>query len=447
MEKRKISILLFAVVLLLTTTACGFLTFTPPKISLPLELPVIVQRSTPAAAPEEQTLPAPPTPLPPAAVQPPAVSQPPAAPSASEGALLHAYQGAMVEVYQRVNPSVVNIRVVQRQNLSNNSGDFHNFPLPTPGAPGNELPEEFFSQGQGSGFVWDQQGHIVTNNHVIAGADKVEVTFADGDVILAEVVGTDVYTDLAVLKVERPAELLVPVQMADSAQVKVGQLAIAIGNPFGLNGTMTVGIVSGLSRDLPVEARGISSNYRIPDIIQTDAPINPGNSGGVLVDIEGRVMGVTAAIQSPVSANAGVGFVIPSAIVQKVVPSLIESGSYQHPWIGISGRPLTAELAEAMGLGVSQRGALVIEVLPESPALKAGLRGSAQSVRVEGLNLPSGGDVIVSIDGARVREMADIIAYLARSTVVGQMVTLGVVRDGQEIEVELTLAPRPGANQ
>jgi serine protease Do len=431
MEKRKKFLLLFAATNLFFIQACGLFTFNPPQLpSLP-ELPRILPRSAPA----QETVPAAPQ-------ENPQVVQPPSLQPFREAGLLQAYQGALVEVYELVNPSVVNIRSVQKQTGSRGLDDFHNFPLP--GLPESDDSQEFFSQGQGSGFVWDEQGHIVTNNHVIEGADKVEVTFSNGKIALAEIIGTDPYTDLAVLQVTLGSEKLVPVQMARSNEIKVGQLAIAIGNPFGLNGTMTVGIISGLGRDLPVESTG--SRYRIPDIIQTDAPINPGNSGGVLVDIEGRVMGVTAAIQSPVRANAGVGFVIPAAIVEKVVPSLIEKGVYEHAWIGFSGRTLIPEIALAMGFADDTQGTLVVEVLPSSPALKAGLRGSTQSTRIEGINVPIGGDVIVSIDGETIRGMDDVIAYLARNTVVGQKIVLGILREGKQIDIELTLAARPPAN-
>jgi serine protease Do len=243
---------------------------------------------------------------------------------------------------------------------------------------------------------------------------------------------------------------LQPVQVADSTQVKVGELAVAIGNPFGLEGTMTLGIVSALGRSLPTEsATTQGTTYTIPDVIQTDAPINPGNSGGVLVDDQGRVIGVTAAIESPVQANAGIGFAIPSAIVQKVVPVLIRDGQYAHPYIGISGTSLTSELAGAMDLEASQRGVLVVDVTSGSPAEKAGLRGSDNQVDIEGQQVRVGGDVIVAVDGSpdgdrqTVNEFGDLVTYLARHTEVGQTITLTILRDGKEQTVDLTLAARP----
>ena len=292
--------------------------------------------------------------------------------------------------------------------------------------------------------MWDTQGHIVTNNHVVEGADKITVTFYDGSTVPAEVTGTDPDSDLAVIKVDVPVDQLQPVQMADSTQVKVGELATAIGNPFGLQGTMTMGIVSALGRTLPTESGTAQGQYySIPDIIQTDAPINPGNSGGVLVDDRGRVIGVTAALESAVQSSAGIGFVIASQIVQKVVPALIETGHYDQPWLGISGTSLVPDLATAMGLAADQRGALVVDVTADSPADKAGLRGSDRQVEIEGQQVRVGGDVIVAVDGQLVKEFGDLITYLARSTEVGQTIELTVLRGGQEEKLSLKLAARP----
>jgi S1-C subfamily serine protease len=283
----------------------------------------------------------------------------------------------------------------------------------------------------------------VTNNHVVDGADKIEVTFYDGTTVPAERVGVDPDSDLAVVKVDVSADQLHPIEVADSTEVKVGQLAIAIGNPFALEGTMTVGIVSALGRELPAGDTSTSGlSYTIPDIIQTDAPINPGNSGGVLVNDEGRLIGVTAAIESPVQANAGIGFAIPSAIVQRVVPSLITTGHYDHPMLGLSGTSLTPELAQAMGLDASQRGALVADVTAGGPADKAGVHGSDREAEIDGEQVRVGGDVIVAIDDQPVKEFDELVAYLARHTEVGQTVTLTVLREGQEQELEATLVAR-----
>lgn len=373
--------------------------------------------------------------------------------------LLAAYQDTLVNIYKAVNPAVVNIRVVQNTNsaaldLSQApnlpENPFFNDPN-NPSSP--QLPQgNVPSQALGSGFVWDTAGHIITNNHVIKNADKIEVSFSDGRTVSAELVGADPDSDLAVLKVNVPAEQLTPVQVADSSGVEVGQLAIAIGNPFGLEGTMTVGIVSALGRSLPVnEGLAVGPTYSIPEIIQTDAPINPGNSGGVLLNSQGQVIGVTAAIESTVGSNAGIGFVIPSSIVQKVVPSLIDHGDYQHPWIGISATSLTPDLIKAINsaqgasIKEDQQGVMIAEVMANSPAEKAGLKGSAQTATIDGQQINIGGDIITAVDGQPVHEMDDLIAYLSSSTSVGQKINFTLLRDGKETNLELTLAARPAS--
>ncbi len=368
----------------------------------------------------------------------------------NDSALLAAYESALENIYQQVNPSVVNIRVVEQQ-TAQTTGDqqspFFGIPgfpsLPgNPGDPGSQTPG--FSQALGSGFVWDQEGHIVTNNHVVDGAEKIEVKFDDGTILSAELVGADSSSDLAVIKVESPSRELLPVKMADSDQVKVGQLAIAIGNPFGLENTMTVGIVSALGRTLPAsDSSALGGSFSIPDIIQTDAPINPGNSGGVLVDDQGLVIGVTSAIESPVRANAGVGFAIPASIVLKVVPELIKSGRYEHSYLGISGTTLTPEFAKAMNLSANQRGALVVEVVSGGPADKADLRGSDRQVTIDGQNVLVGGDVITAIENSPINTMDDLISYLSSQTEVGQKVNLKVLRNGKEATIQVALEARP----
>ena len=369
----------------------------------------------------------------------------PAAPISSgvSGDLLAAYQGTLENIYIAVSPSVVNIRVVQKA-AATNSGTSQLPGFPFFNIPQGQQPQQQYQSALGSGFVWDQNGDIVTNNHVISGAEKIEVAFSDGTIVPAKLVGADPDSDLAVVKVDVADEKLHPVQMGDSSTVKVGQLAIAIGNPFGLEGTMTTGIISAVGRSLPADENSTQS-YTIPDVIQTDAPINPGNSGGVLINSQGKVLGVTSAIESPVRANAGIGFAIPAAIVNNVVPALIKDGKYVHTWLGISGSTLVPDLATAMKLDTSQRGALVEEVLPGSPAEKAGLRGSSQQVTIDGLNTKVGGDVITAIDDQPVVEMNDLIAFLARATRVDQKVTLAIIRDGKQETLNVTLAARPSA--
>ena len=356
---------------------------------------------------------------------------------------LSAMDGTLEGIYQNASPSVVYIEVLQRQAAQFSQG----FPFPQNQNP-DETPGEPVQRGSGSGFVWDDEGHIVTNNHVVADAEKIKVSFFDGTTVTATLIGADAASDLAVLQVDVPASQLHPIQLADSTQVNVGEIAIAIGNPFGLESTMTVGIVSALGRSLPVESGTTTGgSYTIPDVIQTDAPINPGNSGGVLLNAEGKIIGVTSAIVSPVRASVGIGFAIPSAIVQKVVPALIETGHFAHPWLGISGTSLNPDLNEAMGLETNQRGTLVVDVMPGSPADEAGLRGCDQPVTIDGQEQLAGGVVIVKMGDKAIATFEDLAAYLARSTETGQTVALTVIRDGQEQQVTVTLRERPDASE
>lgn len=332
-------------------------------------------------------------------------------------------------IYENVNPSVVNIQVIEKIR-----DDFL----------GNE--QSYFSQTYGSGFIWDRDGHIVTNNHVISNADEIIITLHDGTVVNGVIVGTDPDSDLAVIKVELPARELRPVELAISSQVKVGQLAVSIGNPFGLEGTMTVGFISALGRLLPVESENVTGQiYSIPDVIQTDAPLNPGNSGGVLVNKYGSVIGVPSAIISPVRASAGIGLAIPSSIVEKVVPDLIENGYYEHPWLGISGRTLSPNIADEMGLSPGQHGALILDILPGSPAEKAGLRGSDRRAIIQGVSTMVGGDIITAIDSVLMDTMDDVVTYVVRDTEVGQSISLDIVRDGEKLNIKLVLVARPSS--
>ena len=331
-------------------------------------------------------------------------------------------QSVTESAYAAVNPSVVNIEVILPSSPTNPGGG-----------------------ASGSGFVWDTNGDIVTNNHVVDGATSITVTFFDGTIVDAALVGNDADSDLAVIKVDPAAGQLRPVVMADSTKLKVGQLAIAIGNPFGLQGTMTVGFVSALGRLLPADRTGTGPNYSISDVIQTDASINPGNSGGVLLDDSGQVIGVTNSIDTTTGTSSGVGFAIPSATVQRVVPALIKSGHYDHPYLGISVGSVTPDLAKAMNLPITQRGALVGSVTAGSPADKAGLKGGQTSVTINGQQVSVGGDVIIAFNGQAVKSSDDLVTLLERSGIVGQSATLKVLRGGAQIDVQVTLGARPGA--
>lgn len=360
-------------------------------------------------------------------------------PIAGSSDLLAAYESTMESIYSTVNPMVVNIMVL----VPATNSSIQNFPGFGNNNNNSQTPQ--YSQALGSGFFWDTNGNIVTNNHVVDGATKVEVTTADGTTVPATIVGQDPYSDLAVIKVNLPASEIHPVSMADSSQVKVGEIAIAIGNPYGFEGSMSVGNISGLGRDLPSSQvdQASGATYSIPDIIQTDASINPGNSGGVLVNTEGQVIGVTNAIESNSGSGSGVGFAIPAEIVSKVVPSLISTGTYSHPYLGISGTDVTPDIAQAMNLPSDTRGALVDQVTPGGPAANANLQGSNTNVTINGVQGTVGGDIITAIDGQAVHSMSDIIAYLAIHTQVDQTVTLSILRDGKAQNVQVTLGTRP----
>ncbi len=327
----------------------------------------------------------------------------------------------LIRIYQQANPAVVYIRVLVEDEGS------------------------LVLLGSGSGFVIDTQGHIVTNNHVIEAADAVKVTFSDGSVTDAQILGRDPYSDLAVLKVDALPEGVRPLELGDSSKLQVGQRVIAIGNPFGLEGTMTTGIVSAVGRSLSAEATD-AGMFSIPEIIQTDAAINPGNSGGPLLDSQGQVVGVNTAIRSLTGTNSGVGFAIPVNIVRRIVPKLIEEGTYHYPYLGISSdnRLPLVDLAGPMALPVT-RGVLITSVTEGTAADRAGLRGGdpADIVEVYGMQIVAGGDVIVAIDSYEIHDFNDLIAYLVRETEVGQRVVLTIIRDGEELEVPVTLGERP----
>jgi len=405
--------------LALATLACGALpqvnqSFDMPATPVPISAPVAA--ITPAVPP---TLPPAPTPLPSNLIE-----------EADAEELL------LINLYERVSPSVVSIQAVKTLD------SFEHPPLPE-GVPTPEFPDEPFRQeGEGSGFVVDTQGHIVTNNHVVADTNELLVTLYDGTILPASIVGTDPDSDLAVVKVDAPPESLRPITWGDSDQLRVGQRAVAIGNPFGYENTLTSGIISGLSRSLPA-----ITGYRIPEIIQTDAAINPGNSGGPLLNSQGEVIGVNSAIvpnlnQLGERSFLGVGFAVPSSLAQRVVPVLIEQGEYAHPWIGFSGMDVLPEVAVAMDLP-EVNGALVIRVIPDSPAEKAGLQGGNREIEMMGLPVTIGGDVIVRIDDYDVRRFDDILSYLGRRTEVGQRVELTIIRTGETETVTVTLGERP----
>jgi serine protease Do len=328
------------------------------------------------------------------------------APAVDPGQLF-TYEEAFIQLFEQISPSVVHIGV---------------------------------NNGQGSGFVYDADGFIVTNNHVVSGARNIFVAFPDGTDFEATLVGADPGSDLAVLKIDVQPGQLTALPLADSDDLRVGQLVLAVGSPFGLANTLTTGIISGLNRLFPgAEAPG-GGSYNIPDIIQTDAAINPGNSGGPLLDTRGRVIGVNTAIESPVRGSSGVGFAVPSNVVAVVVPQLMGGGSVSTPWLGVSGTELNAALAESLSLDRDQRGIVLAAVIAGGPAEAAGIIPGDPATGL-------GGDVIVGIDGQEVREFDDLLGYIVGKTAVGQTVDLDILRDGELIVVPVILGERPSVEQ
>ena len=298
-----------------------------------------------------------------------------------------------------------------------------------------------YGAGQGSGFVYDKNGRIITNNHVVEDAeiDGITVVFTDGTSVSARVLGTDPYSDMAVIEVDVPAYKLKPVRFEESSSLMVGQQVIALGNPFGLTNTMTSGIVSALSRQLSAPG-----NYVIVDVIQTDAAINPGNSGGPLLNDKGEVIGMNTAIISNVEQFSGVGFAVPSDTITREASDLIIRGEYLHPWLGITGITLFPALKERLDLSNDQGGLLVTEVTGE-PAEEAGLEGGTVSEVVGSTTVMIGGDVIIGVDGKNIDDFNDLMVYLERNMRPDDTITLRVIRDGSEMDVDLTLGTRPSA--
>jgi len=301
----------------------------------------------------------------------------------------------------------------------------------------NPVPQE----GTGSGFVYDGLGHIITNFHVVDGAEEINVTFKDGTTIMAEVVGEDPTYDLAVVKVDPDAYPMHPLSLGDSEFLRIGQFVVAIGAPFGLDQSLTFGVISSLGRIIESPDR----RY-IGEAIQTDAAINPGNSGGPLLDLEGRVIGVNAQIVSPSRANAGIGFAIPARLVKRVAPQLIEFGIYRHPWMGVGPVGLTPQLTEISrdaGYDVPDVGVLIMSVERDSAADRAGLRGAQDQVSTRWGDVPVGGDVILSFDGTPITDSRDLIAYLETFTQLGDTVEVEIYRAGEILELSVTLGERP----
>ena len=325
--------------------------------------------------------------------------------------------GDLIALYEQLTPGVVSIRIFSEQ--------------------------AFAGEGAGSGFVLDENGYIVTNDHVVAGTAQVTVAFYNGEERAAEVIGTDDDSDLAVLRVEELPDGVRPLPIGDSDELRAGQPVIAIGNPFGFGGSMSLGIVSAVGRVIPgLASAGGGSLFSIPQAIQTDAAINPGNSGGPLLNMQGQVVGVNAQIfTTGVAANSGVGFAIPANVVRLVAPVLIAEGRYQWPYLGVSGQPVDLAVQRANELE-TQNGAYIHNVVPGTPADQAGLRGSTGTEAVLGRRAPVGGDIVLSFNGRELEDFNDLLALVAFSNP-GDEVVLTVLRDGEVFDVTVELAARP----
>ncbi len=335
------------------------------------------------------------------------------------------YDETYTKIYNQVNGSIVQItstRIIANSSIIIN---------------GNPLDQQTVVLG--SGFVYDDLGHIITNNHVVKDSKSVEVTFNSGNSYQAKIIGTDAYSDIAVLEIiDELDETLLPLELANSSILVVGEPAIAIGNPFGLSNTMTTGIISQTGRLLPTQENG---GFSIPNVIQTDAAINPGNSGGPLLDINGQVIGMNTAIQTKTGEFSGIGFAVPSNTIKRIVPILIQKEVYEHPWLGISGMDVTSKIADALELSKNYKGIAIANLVEDGPAKKAGLHEAIYSDKQE----IRSADIITAIDGQPVRSMTDIIYYISEKNV-GDTVLLSINRDGVMVDLSVTLERRPNIN-
>ena len=348
--------------------------------------------------------------------------------------IVAAREQVLSRIYEESLPSVVYVRVVHR--LDEGDTQFgRDFFRGIPRQPFDE-----YQHGAGSGFVWDEDGHILTNWHVVEGSDSVSVVFHDGEEYGAEFLGGDPDSDLAILKIDPTLRELKPLPRGDLDGLRVGQMALAIGSPFGQDFTLTSGIVSALGRTI----RSGSGPYSIPLVVQTDAPINPGNSGGPLLDRHGQVIGINTQIISNSGSNSGVGFAVPIDIAKQVAPDLIEHGKYEYAWLGISGTTLTQDAVEYLELPEGSRGVLVIRAIDDGPASEAGLKGGDEEVTLDGEDLTLGGDVILAVNGEVVKDMHDLISYLVEHTRPDDEIELNILRsNGEKETISVTLGTRP----
>ena len=335
--------------------------------------------------------------------------------------LLEAREQHLSNLYDSSLSSIVHIKVIQT--------------VPSMG---------FFSQNQsrrsnGSGFVWDKLGHIVTNYHVVANVDNVEVQFSDGSEFLAKVVGLDPNSDLAVIKLETNDLSFTPLDLGNSNEVNVGNYTFAIGSPFGQEFSMTSGIVSAIKRTVPSQ----NSTFTIPNVIQTDAAINPGNSGGPLLDMNGKVIGINSQIITQNGGNAGIGFAVPVNTAKAIVPTLIKGEKFLYPWIGISGMNLSKNHKKALELEENIYGVMIVDVMIGGPAEKSELKGYQETISDNYNSYPSGGDIILSINEIPISSMNELSSVLFENHSSGETISLSILRDLEKIKVDLELEPRP----
>jgi len=414
LRSRSLVLMLSAAILAVVAMGCGF----PALVQVaPTPTPVSTAvQARPSPTPEAATPAA--TPVPTATTAPAPVT-----PLEDEEAAANAFESQVIAVYEKVGPAVVNI--------TNRAYVYDRFM--------QVMPQE---RGSGTGFVYDREGHIITNYHVVEGADELVVTLADGRALEAEVTGTDPSNDLAVLTISGTEDLPEPVVLADSDRLRVGQFVVAIGNPFGLEQTLTTGVISALGRVIQSPEESF-----IGEAIQTDAAINPGNSGGPLLDLAGRVIGVNSQIISPSGAYSGIGFAVSSNTVRRIVPELIARGYYPHPWLGtymLSLTPASARIFREAGMEVPvEEGLLVLEAVSGGPADDAGIRGGTRMVTIGRYQIPLGGDIIIAIDDEPITSYQDYTLYLDANTVVGDEVEVTLIRDGAEMTFTVTLEERP----
>ena len=409
---------------LAVAAACGQLAprpsetvdLTPPAINT-VSQPADATTVTPAQAVESEAV--------------PAVEQPVQSGTNETGGPLTAsvitaaHDEVMAGIYERAVPSVVGLRVIKSITIGRT-------------APGVR-PSDFLSRASGSGFVWDDEGHIVTNKHVIDGADRIIVMLSDGVQTDAELVGEDPDSDLAVIRITDDAVRPPAIALGDSAAIKPGQLAVAIGDPFSRGFSMTSGIISAVGRTInPSE-----SNFSVPRVVQHDAATNPGNSGGPLLNRNGEVIGINTQIISETGGFSGVGLAVPINLAKLVAPALIAEGHYKYPFIGIRGVSMSPDIAQAMDLPADTRGAMVLAVGTGTAAEQAGLRSSDRLTVINGAELPIGGDIIIALNGTPMMGMNDVVAYTVEHTQPGDTVEFTIMRDGEEMIVAVTMRARP----